>query len=172
MKGVGIVKGLLVTMAVAGFCLPQPLLASEAAPQRAQTATDVALTEGGTLIGQVFDAQGAPLARVTVVLQGQDQQVLSVQTDQSGRFSVQGLRGGVYVISSAKGYGTYRLWAPGTAPPLAQKGALVVAGQQTVRGQFGPLPFWLSNPWVIAGIVATAVAVPVAIHNADRPSSP
>ncbi len=31
----------------------------------------------------------------------------------------------------------------------------------------------LTNPWVIAGTVATAIAVPVAIHNAkDQPESP
>jgi hypothetical protein len=27
---------------------------------------------------------------------------------------------------------------------------------------------WLANPWVIGGIVAVAVAVPVALHNANR----
>ena len=32
-----------------------------------------------------------------------------------------------------------------------------------VRGQ-GPIGHWRGDPWVIAGLVAVAVAVPVAIH--------
>ena len=46
----------------------------------------------------------------------------------------------------------------------------VVAGSDTVRAQYdacSKIKRCLSNPWVIAGIIATAVAVPVAIHNAE-----
>jgi len=54
---------------------------------------------------------------------------------------------------------------PGTAPPAAQPGALLVAGKGPVRGQTGPIGYWLGNPWVLAALVAVAVTVPVAIHN-------
>lgn len=174
MKGVGMVRGVLVSLAVVGFCFPQPLSAAGAVPDQRPVVIDVALMDGGVLLGQVVDPQGASLKGVPVSLRDRDREVAAAKTNDGGFFAVRGLRGGVYQIVAAEGHGAYRLWTPGTAPPSSQQGALVVAGRQTVRGQFGggALRFWLANPWVIAGIVATAVAVPVAIHNAQRPSSP
>jgi hypothetical protein len=50
---------------------------------------------------------------------------------------------------------------------------LVVANQDLIRGQLGGrLRFWLSNPWVITGLVATAVAVPVVLANTNRHHGP
>ena len=170
----GMVKGMLVSLAVVGFCLPQPLLAAVAAGQPAPDIADVALLDGGVLMGRVVDSQGVSLANVPVSLRSQSLEIAATTTDQSGLFAVRGLRGGVYQIVAAESHQSYRLWAPGMAPPSSQPGALVVAGGQTVRGQFSPgaLGFWLTSPLVVAGIVATAVAIPVALHNADRPSSP
>jgi hypothetical protein len=50
-----------------------------------------------------------------------------------------------------------------------------------VRGQWGPPPgneflqrakVWATNPFVVGGIIAAAVAIPVAIHNADNDGGP
>ncbi len=171
MKCVGVLRGFLVSLAAAGCCLPQTALAAAAAPNRPQLVTDVELRQGGILLGQVVDPQGMPLAKVSVSLQDQAREIARAKTDANGYFAVRGLRGGVYQIVAAEGHGAFRLWTPGHAPPTSHKGALVVAGRQAVRGQCGVLNFWLSNPWVVAGIVATAVAVPVAVHNAKRPAS-
>lgn len=68
----------------------------------------------------------------------------------------------------------FRLWAANTAPAAARDSALLVVGDEQVLGQ-GGMKYWLANPWVVAGIVAVAVAVPVAIHNRNQdraPSSP
>jgi hypothetical protein len=167
MKPTQLFKELVVLLAVAGMCMPQALLASQ--PAQAPNITDVALGEGGVLMGQVVDVAGVPQGKVPVSLQsGQDQLGTNV-TDANGYFAFRGLRGGVYQLVSADGQGAYRVWMPGTAPATAQKGALVVAGQDLVRGQYGGrLRYWLSNPWVIAGIVAAAVAIPVAIANSDH----
>ncbi len=67
-------------------------------------------------------------------------------------------------MSAGQGVGIYRLWAPETAPPAAGKSALIVSDATAVRGQATRLGQFLANPLVIAGIVATAVAVPVAVH--------
>jgi hypothetical protein len=178
MKRLGIIKGSVVLLAVLGLCLPQPLLAAVPAVQM-PVAIDVALEDGGILIGQVVDPQGIAQIDVPVALSQGDQEIATAKTDAQGFFAFRGLRGGVYQLAAADGAGMYRLWAPRTAPPTAQRGALIVSGQDMARGQYnwynwgGRLKAWLSNPWVIAGIVATAVAVPVAIHNADTgPSSP
>ena len=55
------------------------------------------------------------------------------------------------------------------------KGVLVVAGRDMVRGQgelLGTLGMGLGSPLLIAGVVAASIAVPVAVHNSERPRSP
>ncbi len=174
MKAVGLFKGMLAWLAVLGFCLPQSVLAAEVDVDQTPVVLDVALKDGGVLIGHVVDPQGVSLARVPVSVRDQVREIAVTATDQRGYFSVLGLRGGVYQIVAAEGQRTVRLWMPGTAPPSSQQLALVVAGGDTVRGQFslGALGFWLSNPWVLAGIAGAAVAVPIAVNQSQKPASP
>jgi predicted alpha/beta hydrolase len=140
---------------------------------------DVALREHGTMLGQVVDTAGLPKGNVPVSLSSGQQALGTAKTDANGYFAFTGLRGGMYQVVAAEGHGTYRVWTPGTAPPTAQQGALVIAGEDLTRGQFkSGWKFCLANPWIIAGIVAAAVAIPVAIHNLDddddvpRPRTP
>jgi hypothetical protein len=167
----------LVALAAVGCCLPSPLLAGPASPTKPKT-VDVALREGSVLIGQVVDPQGTPVPGAPVSLRSQGKQLVAVKTGKEGYFAFKGVRGGVYQIATRDGQGVYRVWSRGTAPPAAEQGALVVAGSEVVRGQQGapPLKVLLTNPLVIGAVVATAVAVPVAIHNArqdrDTPASP
>ena len=172
MKTANMAKWVLVSLAVLGFCLPQPVLAATASGESRPVVVDVALMDGGMLVGQVVDPQGAPLAKTSVSVWSQAKQIGVAVTDENGRFAVGGLRNGVYQVVAAEGHGAYRLWTPGVAPPSAQRGALLVAGKGAVRGQDNPWCSWLTNPWVIAGIVATAVAVPVALANSKSSSSP
>ena len=165
-----IFRGLVVSVAVLGICFPQPLLASPPVKQ-SPVAGDIALGKGGVFLGQVVDANGAVTANVPVSLRQGDRELAQARTDAGGHFAFSGLRGGVYQIAVAEGVTSYRVWAERTAPPKTKRTALVVSGQDLVRGQ---LRFLLASPWVVAGIVATSVAVPVGIHNASkfRPSSP
>jgi len=168
MKTRRIVNGVMVSLAAIGFLLPQPLVAGNPAPTSA--VVDVALRDGGVLIGQVVDQQGAALGNVPVSLRYRDRDLAAAKTTKEGYFAFKGVRGGVYQLVSAQGHGVYRVWTPGTAPPAAQEGALVVSGNTVVRGQqnCGGFRAFITNPLVIAGIVATAVAVPVAIHNSEH----
>ena len=173
MKHAGLFVGLVACLAVVGSCLPT----LAAAPQgQSPVIYDVTLRDGGVMLGQVVDVQGAPKADVPVSLRLGEQEIATTATDANGYFAFSRLRGGVYQVVSAEGVGAYRAWAPGTAPPNAREGALVVAGQDLIRGNFGHhlgrLKFWLCNPWVVAAIVTTAVAVPVGIHNANRGGGP
>ncbi|MBN2477532.1 MAG: carboxypeptidase regulatory-like domain-containing protein [Pirellulales bacterium] len=182
MRGQAIVYRLLVSMALLGVCFPQTILAVETAAEPTPSVTDVALMDGGILIGQVINPEGLVLTEMPVALHNQSGVIAKATTDHNGCFAFRGLRGGVYQLMAARGGGTYRLWAPGSAPPTSQPAALLVTDHNTIRGQWGgmcvPAPcagcmaFWLSNPWVVAGVLATAVAVPVGIHNSQRPSSP
>ena len=161
-------KWILVSLSVLGSCLPQPVLAAGVPAKSQASIVDVALTDDGVLHGQVVDPQCASLGEVPVSVESQGKRIVMLTTDENGYFAVGGLRSGVYQITAAQGQVTYRLWAPGTAPPSAEKHVVVV------RGQFGSgrLCDWFSSPWVVGAIVAAGVAVPVAIANSKRPSSP
>jgi hypothetical protein len=177
MKLATIFKGLVVGVAILGICLPQSLLASTPVKQSAPV-VDVALGQGGKLLGQVVDTNGAVESSVPVSLRQGDRELARAKADANGYFAFSGLRGGVYQVVAAKGVASYRVWAQRTAPPTAQKGALVVSGQNLMRaqghghGRFSRMKCYLANPWVVAGIVATAVAVPVGIHNSSSSSGP
>lgn len=157
-------------------CLPiaSPQLTYAATPatphvaeQSLSTPKDVALGAGGSLRGQVVNGQGNPVAGTRVVLVKDSQLVSMVETDRNGQFTASNLTGGVYQIATQEGVGVYRLWAANTAPPAAEQSALLVADGQVVRGQGGQLLSFLANPWVLAGLVAAAIAIPLALDDDD-----
>jgi hypothetical protein len=133
---------------------------------------DVSLQDHGVFSGTVLDKSGAPRASVPVAVSRQSQVVARTETDASGRFTVQGLTGGVYEVRTPVGSGVYRLWAPRTAPPAAHSIATVTSDQAVVRAQMGlqnggSALSWLANPWVLAGVVAAAIAIPLALDDDD-----
>lgn len=189
MKSAGIFKGMVLCLAALGVCLSGAVFA--APPATKPVVHDVALMSGDSLVGQLVDAQGVPKAGVDVKLLLEQRPLSVTQTDAQGKFAFRGVRGGIYQLTAANGTESYRLWAPGTAPKGTPPTALMTAGDTVVRGQYygtgqyyqyqqchsqlGRAKFLLANPWVVSGIVATAVAVPVGIHNAgsgDTPASP
>jgi hypothetical protein len=146
--------------------------------------SDVALAEGGVLSGQVVDAQGVSLAQAPVAVFADGREVVRLASNADGMFAVSGLKGGVYEVATPGHHGVYRLWTARTAPPAAGQGIMLVSGSDVVRGQYGygppppaePGPFgkavgWMSqHPFITAGIVATAVAVPIAVSEVDDAS--
>jgi hypothetical protein len=157
------------TMAAAPLAAPSPTAPS-----------DVALGDGGILVGQVVDAQGVAVAMARVTLADHKQEIAQVRADQEGKFAVPGLRGGVYRISSRGQDAMYRLWAPRTAPPVAQQGVILVVGGDVIRGQFGNSsgPFgsmaqWVGDhPLISAAAVVAAIAIPIALDESYTPSTP
>jgi len=172
------IKGVLVLSALLSLCLPQPLLAAGSPVKKAPVITDVALQDGGVLVGQVVNTDGRGLAKVPISLRSRNKEIANAATDRNGYFSVRGLRGGAYQLVGAGAHRTYRLWTQGNAPPLSHPGALLVAGGNTVRGQgFGlpglpSFPMLAANPAFGAAVLAAAVTAPVVVHNSERPSSP
>lgn len=163
---------ILVAFSVIGMCLSTPGLVMGGTEPPSPPITDIALHDGGALVGQVVDAQNIAKVNVRVSLQDiKGQELASAVTDQQGHFTIPGLKGGVYQVVTSQGRGIYRLWAPGTAPPSAQQGALIVTGGDIIRG-FEPGAFgsFITHPLVLGAIVATAIAVPVALHN-SHPAS-
>lgn len=155
-----------VLLACVGMILPQRIMAASPAPQ--PLINDVALGANGTLRGQVVDGQGTPKTDADVTVWQNENRVAAAKTDANGNFSVAGLRSGVHQVAAGEGVNVYRFWAPNTAPPAASQEALVVSDQNVVRGN-GVIGF-LTNPWVLAGIVAAAIAIPIALNNDDDSS--
>ena len=168
-NGHGSFSTVIASLACFAMVAPVEVLAEQAGGGRsisqqaaASDIADVALQEGGVLVAQVYTAEGTPHAGTTVTIQKQGRQLVQATTDANGMLAVSGLQGGVYQLAVGQTVGSYRLWAPGTAPPVAKSGALLVEGQGVVRGQFGGGGF-MNNPWVWTAIIATAITVPIAV---------
>ena len=167
MKTGRLVQSLVVSLATLGMCFPEMVLA--AAPPATPNVVDIALADGGVLHGQVIDLQGGKASGVPVAVKAPNQAIVNATTTNDGHFTVPGLRGGVYQVAAGQGQGVYRLWTANAAPPSAQKNAIVFT--QNATAPRGTMKMLLTNPIVIAGVVATAIAVPVALAN-SHPSSP
>lgn len=182
MKWRRLVAGPAISLACLGILIPPPLAhaAAEAAPAVSTGGVnlaggDVALAAGGVLRGQVVDVHGSPVQQAPVSVRHVLGEVRATVTDGSGRFEIAGLRGGTYQIVAGSSAGVFRLWAPQTAPPSAQPAALIVVAGPQVLGQQGPLASWCcAHPLIIAGLIAAAIAIPIAIHNhqIDRDREP
>ena len=161
-------------------CLSMLLSPTAMAATPLTASSDVALGDGGVLVGQVVDTQGAAVAMARVTLADHQQEIAQARADQEGRFSVPGLRGGVYRVSFRGQDSIYRLWAPNTAPPAAQTGVTLVVGDDVVRGQYGtsPGPFasmaqWVADhPLITASAISAAIAIPIALNDDDDAISP
>lgn len=176
-------------VACLGLLMPQGALA---APAAKVASNDVALRTGGTFVGQVVNAQGKPLTKTAVSVTLGDKEIVRTTTDKNGVFAAKGLRGGQYNVVAGGGVATYQLWAENTAPPVAAKGALIVTGQEVVAGQCGGpacgpscgpacgpgygggggglLGFVKNHPLLVAGGIAAAIAIPLALADDDDPA--
>jgi len=169
MKLKTLLQWMMVTWATVGLCLPE--LAFSATPAPTPAVVDIELADGGVLHGQVVDLQKGGVAGVPVSLLAQDREVARTATTENGQFTIPGLRGGVYRVAAGKeAQGLFRIWSARTAPPAAQKKAIVYT-QNCCAGGGGTLKMLLSNPIIVAGLVATAIAVPVALA-CGEPASP
>ncbi len=151
---------------------------------------DISLQTGGVLSGQVADAVGNGHAGVPVAVLAGGNEIGRSTTDEVGKFQIAGLRGGVVTVAAAGTQGNCRLWSPGTAPPAAQQGLLVVSQDQITCGQNcgscvgcgsgvrgvghggGLLGIMLDHPLMTAGVIGAAIAIPLALDDDDSPASP
>jgi hypothetical protein len=97
--------------------------------------SDIALSEGGMLVGQVVDTVGQPSADIDVALIFGGEVVVQSVTDAEGRFAFAGVTGGTHQLATANSVQTIRAWAPQTAPPSALQVATLVPDETIIRGQ-------------------------------------
>jgi carboxypeptidase family protein len=179
-------------VASVGLVFPTVTRAADAAPATAQataaeapTIADVSLGEGGTLSGQVLDAEGNPVADTGVTVSSAGRNVATATTDAEGHFAIGGLSGGVYEVASGENSGLFRLWTAHASPPSANQAILIVTGNPVARGQYPGQPFYgpryrpviyrcrpITNGQIVttlafAGLVGGIIAVAV---NNEKPS--
>ena len=84
-----------------------------------------------------------------------DSETLAVTTtDANGHFFVRGLSAGVYEIVTNGVGRIVRVWAPGTAPPVAARAIDLRTGPDVVRGNFSE--DHLRRAAIIASVIGTA----------------
>jgi hypothetical protein len=198
---------LVALAAVLNLCMPWRAEAADAPPTVAAIADanaapetvnvlDIALADGGLLVGQVYDASGGPAAGTEVALISNGAVIAHTVTDRTGVFRVAGVVGGTYQLATPSKLQLVRAWAPRTAPPAAHQVAMMVQDETVVRGQcdcgstvgcsdcvgenrngrayagqaYGGRPVleWMrAHPGMVIAGVAAAIAVPVAIAASD-----
>lgn len=167
-------------LAAAAACIGTALPTAGLAAPAGTGSDDVALREGGVLVGQVVNPQGLAKAKAIVSIRQGNHEIVHTTTDANGIFAAKGLRGGQYEILTDEGVRTCRFWAPNTAPPAARPAALLVSGESVVRGQGYPgyaggahgmghswVAWMKAHPFLTAGTVAVAVATPLAFIDDD-----
>ncbi|MDC0935326.1 carboxypeptidase-like regulatory domain-containing protein [Pirellulales bacterium] len=178
--------------ATVALIVPSHVVAAQPAPNHATKfepvrPVDVALDGQRGFSGQVLNVEGRPVAGTTVTLYQGKQQWQTI-TDADGQYRVADLQGGAYVARVGDQLKQVRAWAPNTAPPGANRGLLMIDGNQLIRGQaycgnpvacgspvaagFAGMKEALSHPLVIGGIIAAAIAIPIAIHNSNDDDPP
>jgi hypothetical protein len=170
--------GVLAPTSVVGAAEPGRVVAAR---KRGPAVVDAVLTDAHGLQGRVYNAQGKPLTGIDVFVVAPNGEHVRTRTNELGDFEVNGLKGGVYQLAAGHGSQMVRAWTEGTAPPAAEKQVLLVSDPRVLAAQYEPGTFghfleegklMLSNPLVVGGIIAAAVAIPVAIHNADDDDAP
>ena len=167
------IRCVLTSTAVAGMLLPLPFV--QGAQPASQTemgsaiVVDVALGTGGELFGQVVDADGRPVAGTQVAILNQTKnQVTRWPTDRAGRFVARNMSGGLHQLQTPNGLLVCRCWVVRTAPPASTNQLLIIDDARIARGQ-RPIGELLT-PIVIGLLIATAIAVPIAVHNSQDAS--
>lgn len=175
-------RALRLLTAAALLTAPQAMAEDQSNLPAVRPATvDVMLGNGGVLQGYVVDAQGVPVAKAPITLTTETGEAVVAIADAKGRFGFRGLEGAGYQLHTERGVVNCRAWAAAAAPPQSSATLLLVHDDQLVRGQWAAPPAVngsvsrlkraMTNPFFVATVVGAAVAIPVAIHNADEDNS-
>lgn len=126
---------------------------------------NLVLQPDNILVGEVITADGKPLRDTEVVIHLGRHEVARVATNQFGEFSAEVPRGGVYVVTSSVGTLLVRAWTAHGAPPNSLDKVSLMPQTTVIRAQdsgggFNPLLGVL-----LAGGIAAAIAIPIALNN-------
>lgn len=145
------------TILVAVALLLAPCTTAAAAPNSLEV-------KPGTLSIKVLDYRGKAMPEASLKLTNEAGKALgTVKADKEGKCALKDLKAGAYKLLVAD-----RVILPFIVSDKGKVTNLIIvvpARPRYAAGQLGGLGAFLSNPWVIAALVATAIAVPIALHN-------
>ncbi|MFP6700994.1 MAG: carboxypeptidase-like regulatory domain-containing protein [Planctomycetaceae bacterium] len=161
-----------------GMLLPQA--AMSATPRLVQNSamSDVVLGVRGTLVGRVVDGRGRAMSGRTVRVHRGTKLIAWVQTDRTGRFTVQNLPGGPYAVTSGSATQLVRAWAAGSAPPRTAAAIVLVDQPLVVRGQDGEVAAESDgllggmSEFGLVAVGATVITIPILIAENDDDDAP
>ena len=130
----------------------------------ASVTMDLYSENAGDIRGRLVTPRGDAVPGKTVQLFGGLECIARVNTEPNGYFVFSTPSPGVYHITDGTWIRSVRIWAPGTAPPIAKSEILIVANEPIVAGQVSPLRYWMANPNVMLATAAIAIGVPVLIY--------
>ena len=174
---------LVAFIALAPLSIPGPMqsaIAKEPVRSRLVTKTqanepkpiDVVLQPGNIIAGEALSADGVPLAESDVVVHLGRHEVTRVTTNQLGEFAAEVPRGGVYVVSSSAGALLVRTWTATAAPPNSLYRVAITPQTTVIRAQNSDGGFNPLLGLLLAGGIAAAIAVPIALNNSGGNDSP
>ena len=165
---------LLVVNAQIFFGIEKTVAETTASPVK-----DITLDSAGTFYCRTRSQQLQGPLKIQILQHGKRLVEASLGSTQTIAFS--GVRPGIYQIcwgNSQTGYCTamIRVWSHGQAPPIANNYLLLDQhASAVIRGQYGngadgggsTTPAGMRrifrNPWISAGIISAAIAVPIAV---------
>ncbi len=139
--------------------------------------SDVVLGVRGTLVGRVVDGRGRALSGRTVRVHRGAKLIARVQTDRTGRFTVQNLPGGPYAVTCGSATQLVRAWAAGSAPPRTAAAIVLVDQPLVVRGQGGEAAagadgFLGMSELGLVAVGVTVITIPILIAENDDDAAP
>ena len=200
MKFVQRLQKLVVASACMGLLLPTTAFAQQPAVQKSAQPTfvDAELAADGALYGKVVNAAGVGVSDMNIVLKQNNTAVAYSKSMEGGLFRIAPLNGGLYTAAAGGQATNLRLWSRDTAPPSVVREVMLVTNDITraqscstdacvpydagccgscggggcgaCGGGAGGLLGFLTNPWVIAGGIAAAIAIPLALDDDDDAS--
>ncbi len=167
-------------LACLGMLLPQAAMSATPRLVQSSAMSDVVLGVRGTLFGRVVDGRGRALSGRTVRVQRGAKLVARVQTDRTGRFTVQNLPGGPYAVTSGSATQLVRAWAAGSAPPRTAAAIVLVDQPLVVRGQDCEAAaeaaeadgFLGMSEFGLVAVGATVITIPILIAENDDDAAP
>ncbi len=177
-------KHVVAMMLISALTVPPNALSAASGPKQAVKAkpkfqtrsglevVDIALTKDGCLGGGVVSPQGKPVEKSQISLRQQGKTIAKLASGKQGGFSFSKVRSGTYELETRAGICRCRIWTNRAAPPSAVPAVMIVDGKTLVRGQHSMSEFFTSDPLLLGSIVAAAIIIPIAIHEArdDSPS--
>lgn len=173
------IRWLIVLVCSCGVLAPNFAFAAEMIASPVGKSIDVQLQSDNSLVGQLVDHTGIAQTGVSVKIYTKSDIVAVESTDAAGMFRVQNVKPGTYFVVTADSVRTCRVWDARIAPPSSSPCMLLVSGK-IVRGQLGNdsshgvvgniLGRAASDPWIVGGLIATAIAVPLATRDNDDAS--